>query len=184
MERPDMFIVACLGHPGKKYKNNRHNAGFILGEFLIRNYRISVTSSSFHAVSGKGTIQMREGVLLLPQGYMNRSGVSVRAAMAFYKIQPERLIVIHDEIELPFGVIKKKFGGGHKGNNGIRSIIQEIGTPDFHRIRFGVGRPDKPDTAVADHVLSNFTKEELLQIQELAPAAAEMLISILTAKPE
>jgi len=184
LERSDMFIVACLGNPGKKYQKNRHNIGFMLGECLIRSYNVSVSSSKFHALSGRSIIQMHEILLLLPQSYMNMSGVSVRKALEYYKLTPERLAVIHDDIELPFGVIKKKFGGGHKGHNGIRSIIQEIGTPDFHRIRFGIGRPDTPETTVSDHVLSDFNEEELVKIRELAPAAVEMLISIIKPDPE
>jgi PTH1 family peptidyl-tRNA hydrolase len=179
-----MFIVACLGNPGKKYQKNRHNIGFMIGERLMRTYDISVSSSKFHARSGKSIIQMREILLLLPQSYMNMSGVSVRKALEYYKLAPERLAVIHDEIELPFGKIKKKFGGGHKGHNGIRSIISEIGTPDFHRIRFGIGRPDPPETTVSDHVLSDFTEDELEKINELAPAAIEMLLSIIEPDPE
>jgi PTH1 family peptidyl-tRNA hydrolase len=180
MERTDMYVVTCLGNPGKKYINNRHNIGFILGEFLIQKYQVSISSSSFLAISGKVVIRMMEVLLLLPRGYMNKTGVSVRKALEFYKVQPDHLVAIHDDIELPFGLFKKKFGGGHKGHNGIRSIIQEIGTPDFHRIRFGVGRPVNQEIAVADHVLSNFSKEELIKIQELAPTAEEMLISIIT----
>jgi peptidyl-tRNA hydrolase, PTH1 family len=179
MERTEMYVVTCLGNPGKKYIRNRHNVGFILGEFIIQKYQVSISSSSFLALSGKVVIGMTEFLLLLPQGYMNRSGVSVRKAMEFYSVEPDHLVAIHDDIELPFGLCKKKFGGGHKGHNGIRSIIQEIGTPDFHRIRIGVGRPVDQETAVADHVLSNFAREELIKIQELAPAAEEMLISII-----
>ncbi|HNW27189.1 MAG TPA: aminoacyl-tRNA hydrolase, partial [Spirochaetota bacterium] len=94
----------------------------------------------------------------------------------------ERLVVIHDDIELPFCQFRSKFGGGHKGQNGIRSIIQELGTPDFHRIRFGVGRPENPEVGVADHVLSNFTAEELERIREAAPSVVEMLVEILKAR--
>ena len=87
-------------------------------------------------------------------------------------------MVMHDEIELAVRPVPVKFGGGHKGQNGIRSIMQELGTPDFHRIRFGVGRPDNPEMAVADHVLSNFTDEELAGIGTLFPAVTEMLLSV------
>ncbi len=176
-----MFVVACLGNPGKKYAKNRHNIGFLLGDYIADLYRIPLSSSSFNAVLGKGSIDDRDVLILMPQTYMNNSGVPVRKAMDFYKAPPERLVVIHDDIELPFGQYRSKFSGGHKGQNGIRSIIQELGTPDFHRIRFGVGRPDNPEVAVADHVLSNFTGDELTQIREAAPLVAVMLVEILNA---
>lgn len=174
-----MFVIACLGNPGKKYAKNRHNIGFLLGDFAAGMFGITLGSSSFNSCSGKGLIRDRESLILLPLSFMNESGGPVRKAMDFYKVPPERLVVIHDEIELPFGEFRKKFGGGHKGHNGIRSIMQEIGTPDFHRIRFGVGRPDNPEIGVADYVLSNFTGEELTRIRELAPSVVEMLVSVM-----
>jgi peptidyl-tRNA hydrolase, PTH1 family len=178
-----MYVLACLGNPGKKHTMNRHNVGFMLGEFFIRKYNMTISSSSFRAISGKVTIQMKESLLLMPQDYMNKSGTAVRMALDFFKVPPDHLVVIHDDIELPFGIIRKKFGGGHKGHNGIRSIIQEIGTPDFYRVRFGVGRPENQEIAVADHVLSNFTKEELIKIQELASEVENMLSSIIAPEP-
>jgi PTH1 family peptidyl-tRNA hydrolase len=174
-----MFVIACLGNPGKKYAKNRHNIGFLLGEFIAEERGIKLIASSFDSISGKGTIQEHDVLLLMPQTYMNNSGASVRGALDFYKVPPERLVVIHDEIELPFGDYRTKFGGGHKGHNGIRSIMQEIGTPDFHRIRFGIGRPENPEVAVADHVLSNFSGDELARIRDLAPAVVDMLDSII-----
>ena len=110
---------------------------------------------------------------------MNNSGGPVRAALDYYKVAPERLVVVHDEIELPFGEFRLKFGGGHKGHNGIRSIMQEVGSADFHRIRFGVGRPDNPEIAVADHVLSNFSDEELSRIDDLFPSVTAMILSVM-----
>lgn len=176
-----MFIIACLGNPGRKYVKNRHNIGFLLGEYAADLFGIRLGSSSFNALSGKGMLREREALIMLPLTYMNDSGRPVRAAIDFYRVPTERLVVIHDEIELPFGEFRTKFGGGHKGHNGIRSIIQEVGTPDFHRIRFGVGRPGNPDVGVADYVLSNFTGEELARIRELAPSVVEMMISVMDA---
>lgn len=173
-----MFVVACLGNPGKKYVKNRHNAGFILGEYLARQYSIPVSSSQFSSVSGRGIMHNCEVFLIMPQSYMNKSGVSVRKALEFYKVSPDQLVVVHDDIEVPFGEFRKKFGGGHKGHNGIRSIMQEMGTGDFHRVRFGVGRPENPDMAVADYVLSNFRDEELARIEELLPAVTDTILSI------
>lgn len=97
---------------------------------------------------------------------MNKSGHAVGEALSFYKETHENLIVTHDEIELPFGEIRTKYSGGHKGQNGIRSIMTELGTPDFDRIRIGVGRPDNPNIPVADYVLSNFSTDEFTQLEE------------------
>jgi peptidyl-tRNA hydrolase, PTH1 family len=174
-----MFVLACLGNPGKKYIKNRHNIGFMLGRYLAGRYGIATGSSSFSSVSGRGGIEGRDVFIIMPQTYMNDSGGPVRAALDYYKVAPQRLVVVHDEIELPFGEFRLKFGGGHKGHNGLRSIIQEIGSPDFHRVRFGVGRPDNTEIAVADHVLSNFNDEELAAIDTLLPAVSEMLLSVM-----
>jgi peptidyl-tRNA hydrolase, PTH1 family len=174
-----MFVLACLGNPGKKYMKNRHNIGFMLGHHLAGRHDIAMGTSSFSSVSGRGPIGGRDVFIIMPQTYMNNSGGPVRAALEYYKVPPEKLIVIHDEIELPFGEYRLKFGGGHKGHNGIRSIMQEIGSPDFHRVRFGVGRPDNPEIAVADHVLSNFTDEEMARIDALLPAVTESILSIM-----
>ena len=162
-----MIIIACLGNPGKKYSKTRHNIGFLFGEMLSNTNSINIKQKSFNAISGTGKIEEIDCILLFPQTYMNNSGESVQSCLSFYKEKPEHIIAIHDEIELPFGECKFKFGGGHKGHNGIRSITSICKTPDFHRLRFGVGRPDNPNIPVADFVLSNFTKEELLKIPEI-----------------
>ncbi len=173
-----MFVVACLGNPGEKHAKNRHNAGFILGDYLVRQYSIPISSSSFSAVSGRGIIHNCDVFLIMPQSYMNKSGFSVRKALEFHRVPPDQLVVVHDDIEVPFGEFRKKFGGGHKGHNGIRSIMKEIGTGDFHRIRFGVGRPEHPDAAVADYVLTNFRDDELVRIEEMLPAVTQLILSI------
>ncbi|MBN2159469.1 MAG: aminoacyl-tRNA hydrolase [Spirochaetes bacterium] len=174
-----MFVVACLGNPGKKYSKNRHNIGFMIGDIISNQYGIALNASSFDSITGRGAVEGREVLILLPQEYMNNSGGPIKKATDYYKVPPERLVVLHDDIELGFGLLQCKFGGGHKGHNGIRSIVQELGTPDFHRIRFGVGRPDHPDIGVADHVLSNFTAEEMTRIRELVPSVIDMLVTVM-----
>lgn len=180
MEKSGIFIIACLGNPGTKYAKNRHTVGFMIGELLARQSGIRLGGTSFQSLSGKGMLSGRDVLVMMPQSYMNLSGGPVRKALDFYKVPPKRLVVIHDEIELPFGRITVKFGGGHRGHNGIRSIISEVGTADFHRIRFGVGRPDHPEIEVADYVLSDFSREELARIGELMPQIEEHLAGILT----
>jgi len=174
-----MKIVACLGNPGKKYARNRHNAGFIIGEMLASQYSIAMKGNKFNAVTGTGKISGEDVLLLFPQTYMNNSGDAVQGALKFYRETPENLVVLHDELELPFGEVRLKFGGGHKGNNGIRSIIQHSGTADFFRIRLGVGRPPSPDAGVADYLLSNFPADEYAALHDMLPEAADILESIL-----
>jgi PTH1 family peptidyl-tRNA hydrolase len=174
-----MMIIACLGNPGKKYSRNRHNAGFILGGLAAGHYGISVRSEKYSSLTGSGTIANVETMFLFPQTYMNNSGAAVRAALQFKKENPDNLIVLHDEIELAFGEVRAKFGGGHKGNNGVRSIMAELGTGDFHRIRIGVGRPADPDLAVADYLLSNFAAGEIEQLETLLPTVTSMMEKII-----
>ena len=145
-----MKIIACLGNPGRKYRKTRHNVGFIIGEFLSDFHSISVNKKQFSSITGTGKINGTDVCIIMPQTYMNNSGSAVRGAMDFYRAEIEDLIVVHDEIELPFGEVKTKFGGGHKGHNGLRSIIQHTGSADFHRIRIGVGRPENEHLTVAD----------------------------------
>lgn len=178
-----MKIVACLGNPGKKYSRNRHNAGFIIGEMIAAQYNIAIKGNKFNAVTGTGTISGKDVLLLFPQTYMNNSGDAVQGALKFYRETPGNLIVLHDELELPFGEVRLKFGGGHKGNNGIRSIIQHSGTADFFRIRLGVGRPPSPDEGVADYLLSNFPADEYNALSGMLPEAVRNLETALADEP-
>lgn len=174
-----MIVIACLGNPGRKYKKTRHNIGFIAGDYLRGCWSIKLSKKFDSAETGAGRIQGLEVRLLFPQTYMNNSGMAVKRALDFHKGDSTQLIVIHDEIELAFGDIRHKFGGGHKGHNGLRSIIQHCGSPDFHRIRFGVGRPDNPHITVADYVLSKFTKDEFKSLEQLLPEVENMIVSII-----
>ncbi len=174
-----MIILAFLGNPGNKYSRTRHNIGFIVGEYFSKSAGIRINKKTFSAETGTGKIDGIDVLLLFPQTFMNESGKSVAKAIDFYNVKPSELIVVHDELELPFGDIKLKFGGGHKGHNGLRSIITETGSADFHRIRFGIGRPSNPQMEVADHVLSNFSREENDALSKLIPTATELIISII-----
>jgi len=175
-----MIIVAFLGNPGKKYARTRHNIGFITGEFFSGENGIKINKKNFSSEYGTGTICGHDVLLLFPQTFMNLSGQAVKKAMDFYRTEHSSLIAVHDEIELPFADIKIQTGGGHKGHNGLRSIIAETGSPDFHRIRFGVGRPDNPQMDVADYVLSNFSAEELEKIGLVLPEVSRLIISIIS----
>jgi len=174
-----MKIIAFLGNPGKKYARNRHNIGFIIGEYFARQHGISCGQKKFNALSGNGKIDGEDICLLFPQAYMNKSGESVIPALNYYGLDVQDLVAVHDEIEFNFGRVEIKFGGGHKGHNGIRSIVQCAASADFHRLRFGVGRPENPEIPIADYVLGNFLPEEMVKIEELLPRIDEMLMDVI-----
>lgn len=174
-----MIIVAFLGNPGKKYTRTRHNIGFITGEFFARETGVRINKKNFMSECGTGSIEGHDVLLLFPQTFMNLSGQAVKKAMDYYGTEHSGLIAVHDEIELPFGDVRTKTGGGHKGHNGLRSIISETGSADFHRIRFGVGRPENPQMDVADYVLSNFTPEESERINQVLPEVSRLLVSLI-----
>src|SRR3954467_1892599 len=140
-----MYLVVGLGNPGRKYAKNRHNVGFMVVERLLGAHGLPELKEKFSAVWTKGELSVggrRAPVALLePQTYMNLSGDSVQPAAAFLKVEPRNVIVVHDELDIPWRDVRLKSGGGHAGHNGLRSIIQRLGTPDFARVRVGVGRP-------------------------------------------
>ena len=173
------IIIAGLGNPGKKYELTRHNVGFLVLESLAEHYGIALDQSRWESEYGRGRLKNeREDaldiVLLKPLTYMNLSGKAVCPAARFFKIPPEQLLVIHDEIELPPGETRAKKGGGHKGHNGLRDIIEKCGSADFHRLRVGVGRPDHQD--VAGYLLSPFTHEEQERLPEIVEHAREYCV--------
>lgn len=180
-----MYLVVGLGNPGKKYEKNRHNVGFMVVERLARAHGLPDFKEKFSGVWTKGELAAdgarRPVALLEPQTYMNLSGDSVQPASAFLKVEPARVIVVHDELDLPWQDVRLKVGGGHAGHNGLRSIIQRLGTPDFVRVRVGVGRPPpgfKGD--VADYVLMDFDameRAELPDVLDRACAAVEKVVA-------
>ena len=174
-----MKIIAFLGNPGRKYIKNRHNAGYIIGKIFAKDLNIAIKKKEFHSECGSGKIEGIDTMIIFPNTFMNNSGLAVVEAMKFYNTNPEDLIAVHDEIELPFGEIRTKSGGGHKGHNGIRSIIRHIGSPDFNRVRIGVGRPENPKIEVADYLLSDFTDDELPKIKDLAPQITQEILTLI-----
>lgn len=174
-----MIILAFLGNPGKKYIKTRHNIGFILGQKLAELHNIKLGKNEFQSITGTGRISGKECLFVFPQTFMNESGQAVQKAVKYYNEKSENLIVVHDELELKFSDMRAKFSGGHKGHNGIRSIAKECGSPDFHRIRFGIGRPENPHISVSDHVLSNFTNSELSEIDSNMDKLNTMILEIM-----
>ena len=158
-----MKLIVGLGNPGGKYAGNRHNAGFMAVEAIAQDHSFGPWREKFSGLVSEGVIQTGSGpkkvLLLRPQTYYNESGLSVRAAAEFYKIAPADIVVFHDEIDLAPGKFRLKTGGGHGGNNGMRSILAHVG-PEVRRGRIGIGHPGHKDK-VTGHVLSDFSKAEI-----------------------
>lgn len=170
-------LIVGLGNPGPQYSWTRHNAGFMVLDRLSRLSGISVTRKAFSGLAGDGNWEGERVYLLKPQTFMNLSGRSVAEALRFYKLSLADLIVVHDDLDIPFGKVKLKEGGGHGGHNGLRSLAQELGSPNYARIRIGIGRPLHGD--VVNYVLANFAKEEmdsLLGVLDGALDALEMML--------
>ncbi len=174
-----MILIVGLGNPGMEYAATRHNVGFDMLTYLGDRYDIALRSKEGRAVVGKGFIEGQKVILAQPQTYMNLSGESVRALMAFYKLDEEDLVVICDDINLSVGQVRIRPKGSAGGHNGIKSIIQHIGTQEFTRIRIGVGgKPEGGD--LVKHVLGRFSREEDGMLRDVFALAEEGLLEILT----
>lgn len=169
-----MKLIVGLGNPGREYEATRHNLGFRVIDALARRAHIDLSSTKFSAESGQGMLEGHKVLLLKPQTYMNLSGQSVGPAAHFYKIAPENLVVIHDDLDLALGRLQLRQGGGTGGHNGLKSIVQCLGSSDFVRLRVGIGKPQGPDAGqkVVGHVLSKFDAGEAGQIDEAVASAA------------
>jgi PTH1 family peptidyl-tRNA hydrolase len=153
------MLIVGLGNPGIEYENTRHNAGFLVLDEIAKQYDLTwKTSREQRSIISTGIVVNTKLILAKPQTFMNLSGSAVSSLMQYYKMVPKDVIVMHDDLEIPSGVVKYKFGGGAGGHNGLRSIDQNIGN-NYHRIRIGIGRPDAK-FPVENYVLSKFTEEE------------------------
>ena len=161
------WIVVGLGNPGTKYDNTRHNVGFRTIDLVSEELGVKVNRSRFKALTGTGTVAGQKVLFLKPQTFMNASGLSVEPAAAFYKVPPERILVVFDDISLPVGKIRIRADGSAGGHNGLKSLISSLGSQAFPRIKVGVGAKPHPDYDLADWVLSKFSAKEE---KDLAPA--------------
>ena len=157
-----MKLIVGLGNPGLKYRNNRHNVGFMVVDRFAKTHQIDLSIRKKKAVFGRGTFKGHGLVLLKPQTFMNLSGEAVLYLASFLKIKTQDIIAIADDTELPLGKIRIRRSGGHGGHNGIRSLINSLKSEDFPRLRFGIGRPANiSDKDLCDFVLDNFTQDEM-----------------------
>ena len=167
------WLVVFLGNPGPRYAGTRHNAGFMAADALSQKKDVSITRLRFRALTASCSFGGETALLMKPQTYMNLSGDAVGQAARFYKIPPERILVVSDEVSLPVGALRIRAKGSAGGHNGLKSIISVLGTDAFPRIRLGVGSPPHPDYDMADWVLSAFHAQDAVVMRETAGRAAE-----------
>ena len=172
-----MYIIVGLGNPGKQYENTRHNMGFLAVDLLAEKYNIDVNKIKFKALVGEGRIAGQKVLLVKPQTYMNLSGEAVRQAMDFYKIDPEELIVIYDDIDIPTGTFRIRKKGSPGTHNGMRNIFQHIQTNDFPRIRVGIGSGKKDN--LAGYVTGGISKSEQEILADVLKSSADAAACII-----
>ena len=177
---PADWLIVGLGNPGDRYRKTRHNAGFEAAALLAERWDLPKAKKKFAGLVTEG----RTGpggprvAVLLPQTFMNESGKSVGPARGSYGVSLDRVIVLHDEIDIPFGEIRTRMGGGSAGHNGLKSLTAELGSPDYRRVRIGIGRPDSTDPErVSGYVLGRFSEADA-EVGNLIAAAADMAESL------
>lgn len=174
------WLVVFLGNPGPRYAQTRHNAGFLAGDALARRLDVKIDRLRFRALTAQCEIGGQKVLLMKPQTLMNLSGEAVGQAAQFYKVPPERVLVVSDEISLPTGQLRVRMKGSAGGHNGLKNIITHLGTDAFPRIRIGVGSPPHPDYDMADWVLGTFQNQDAETMAEAAQRAADACVCYIT----
>ena len=173
-----MHVVVGLGNPGKRYEGTRHNIGAEVVEFMARHYSIPLKEKKFKAHFGRGHIAGESVMLVCPQTFMNLSGDSVGPLVGFYKLSPDSVVVIHDDLDLPLGAVRVKSGGGHGGHNGLRDLAKKLGDANFQRVRVGIGRPEGP-MATSDWVLARWGSSQQEHLQRIRERTAEVVRAVI-----
>ncbi len=176
---PVEFMIVGLGNPGREYENTRHNAGFMAIERIAEKYRAEIRRVKFKGTVGECAIGGKRVLLLKPSTFMNLSGQSVTEAMRFYKLKPEQVLVLFDDINLDVGKLRARRKGSDGGHNGMKSIIYLSGSDQFPRVKIGIGKKPRPEYDLKDWVLSRFTQKELEALSpalDNAAAAAELIV--------
>jgi peptidyl-tRNA hydrolase, PTH1 family len=174
-----MYLIIGLGNPGNRYQHTRHNIGFMVLEKIAARWEVDLKQTSFDALWNRGKIGSINVLLGMPQTYMNLSGNAARKLLAYFKVDINNLIVIHDDLDLPFGTIRLKTGGGDAGHKGLKSIMTCLGSADFMRIRMGIGKPSGRQP-VEDYVLQRFGQEEAAALEQIIQSASEAVAEIVT----
>lgn len=180
---PD-WIVVFLGNPGPRYEGTRHNAGFLTAEKCEKDTGARIVKSRFHALTDQCRLGDRRLLLMKPQTYMNLSGDAVIEAVNFYKLPPERVLVVSDDVSLPLGKLRVRTKGSAGGHNGLKSIIARLGSDQFPRVKLGVGAPPHPDYDMADWVLGVFRNQDAEDIDAAAVRAWEAVKCCILEGPE
>ena len=172
-----MYLILGLGNPGRRYQFTRHNIGFMVLEKIAAQWEVDLKQKSFDALWNRGKIAGINVLLALPQTYMNLSGNAARKLLAYFKMDISNLIVIHDDLDLPFGTVRLKTGGGNAGHKGLKSIVTCLGSADFMRVRLGIGKPSDK-SRIEDYVLEGFGSEEAAMLQQIIQLASEAATEI------
>ena len=175
-----MYLIVGLGNPGSQYLLTRHNIGFMVVDILAHQFSCNRFKKEHRAETASFRFEGNSVLLAKPQTFMNLSGESVRSLVDYYQVGLSQILVIHDEVDLPFGSFKYQKKRGHGGHNGVRSMHQSLGTNDYGRLRVGVGRPKNDKMEVADFVLQNFSKEESGQIPEFLSELGDSVLCFLS----
>ena len=178
------FIIAGLGNPGKEYEYSRHNTGFLCVDVLCNKYGVKPDRVKFQSMCCTADIDGHSCLVMRPQTYMNNSGAAIREAAYFYQIPSAHILVIYDDISLPTGVLRIRTNGSAGGHNGIKSIIAQLGTDVFPRIKIGVGERADPDEDLKDHVLGKLSKEDLATLRTSMERAVDAVPYILDGDAE
>lgn len=175
----NLFLIVGLGNPGREYKNNRHNVGFMLLDRLAARLAETFKRYELNALVAKVSFQGRRLILAKPQTYMNNSGLAVRSLVRYYKVPLENLMVVYDDVDLPFGQLRLRPGGGSAGHKGMNSIQEQLGTEEFPRLRFGIGRPPGRMEA-ADYVLQDFSRDESELLSQILDRGVDAILLFLS----
>lgn len=174
------WIVCCLGNPGREYDNTRHNVGFLTADKLAEKYHTDIKRIRFKAMTGTLEMDGYKVLVIKPNTYMNLSGTALQEAAAFYKVAPDHCLVVSDDVSLDPGRLRLRRNGSAGGHNGLKSIINMLGSQDFPRVKIGVGKKPHPDYDLADWVLGKFTPEDQKLIDKAGDTACEAIECIIT----
>lgn len=179
-----MHLLVGLGNIGSEYESTRHNFGFLLLDQIIEDYGFRrIAAKKFHSEIFAGEIEGRKTIAIKPQTFMNRSGLAVSEVSNFYKIIPENVLVLHDEVDLPLGKLRVKIGGGNAGHNGLKSVDGSIGKK-YTKVRLGVGKPENPEFKTADYVLGRFSKIEMEAVEKVNLKVSDLIDVLLEGRAD